>query len=72
MTKYCSKCRVEKPLTEFNKCSSTIDKLNYKCKSCIKEDNIRFNTKNKDYQKIYSLTHKIQAKAYREKYKNKL
>ena len=35
--KTCSKCKVEKPLTDFWKCSSKKDGLNYRCKLCCLE-----------------------------------
>lgn len=34
-TKICSKCKQEKPLEEFHKCSTSVDGLQYVCKECI-------------------------------------
>lgn len=34
--KTCSKCKIEKPLTEFNFCKATKDGLQSRCKACIK------------------------------------
>lgn len=35
-TKLCSKCRVVKPVSEFNRCSASYDKLQYCCRECNK------------------------------------
>ena len=35
-TKICTKCSIEKPLTEYYKHPETKDRLNKKCKSCFK------------------------------------
>lgn len=35
--KTCSKCKIEKEVTEFNKDKSKIDGLRPDCKSCLKE-----------------------------------
>lgn len=34
LVKYCTKCREEKPVTEFNKASKTKDGLQYHCRAC--------------------------------------
>jgi len=36
-TKICSTCKIEKDLSEFNKCSRLKDGLSIYCKSCYKE-----------------------------------
>lgn len=44
-TKICTKCKLEKPISQFNKCRSKKDGLQSECKECH----------NKLYQKYYSL-----------------
>lgn len=34
-TKICSRCKQEKPLEEFSKCSTSADGLQYICKECM-------------------------------------
>ena len=40
--KTCSKCKIEKPLTEFYKKGNTKDGLHSECKSCIKERSMNY------------------------------
>jgi hypothetical protein len=42
--KRCTKCRESKETTQFSKCSSNTDGLQHNCKSCNKEDNLKFRT----------------------------
>jgi hypothetical protein len=56
--KVCTKCKLEKPLVEFNKLSTSRDKLQYHCKKC----------KN-DYQKV-SPNRKAIVIKYREENKD--
>jgi hypothetical protein len=42
--KQCTKCRESKETTQFSKCSSNTDGLQHNCKSCNKEDNLKFRT----------------------------
>jgi hypothetical protein len=42
--KRCTKCREAKETTQFSKCSSNTDGLQHNCKSCNKEDNLKFRT----------------------------
>ena len=42
--KQCSSCGKVKDTTQFSKCSSHKDGLQYKCKSCNKVDNLKFRT----------------------------
>jgi hypothetical protein len=46
--KKCSKCGIEKELTEFNKRSDTKNGYRGECKMCIKEKNKIYNEKNKE------------------------
>jgi DNA mismatch repair ATPase MutL len=57
MLKKCSKCGIEKELTEFNKHKSRKDGLQPQCKECIAE---------------YYATHKKEAADYRAKNKDKI
>ena len=49
MSKICSKCKIEKPLTEFNVCKAAKDGLQSRCKACIK-----------DHGREYYQTHKAE------------
>lgn len=49
--KVCSKCKVEKELTEFGKRKATKDGLQYKCKSCEKEYREQNKESIKEYKK---------------------
>jgi hypothetical protein len=42
--KQCIKCRQHKETTQFSKCSARKDGLQWNCKSCNKEDNLKFRT----------------------------
>jgi hypothetical protein len=42
--KQCADCGKTKDTTKFSKCSKTKDKLQPKCKSCNKKDNLKFRT----------------------------
>ena len=49
MKKYCNKCGMEKPLTEFYKNRTAKDNLQNKCKDCCKKNNKEFREKNPTY-----------------------
>ena len=53
--KICSKCKIEKPLTEFNKASRYIDGLRYDCKQCQSLYRKTNYINNKDFQLKQSL-----------------
>ena len=42
--KHCTKCNTTKPVTEFAKKTSSKDGLQYNCKQCNKQDNLKFRT----------------------------
>tara|TARA_R110000737_G_scaffold2863_2_gene7923 strand:+ start:37 stop:1008 length:972 start_codon:yes stop_codon:yes gene_type:complete len=47
--KTCSKCKISKNLSDFYKCNSSKDSLNYKCKSCVREYKSKYSkSKNKN------------------------
>ena len=64
--KTCSTCNLEKPLTEFTKCSSNKDGLNGHCKSCAKT----YRLSRKDYMKDYQIKHKHTLTNYRKEYRS--
>jgi len=65
-TKKCSKCGIEKPLTEYYSNKTSKDKTISRCKTCIRADqNIYSHSeKGKAYQKAYK-----QSKKYKDKRK---
>lgn len=68
--KICSKCKIEKELSEFYNNQATIDGKNYYCKECSKKCNHNWNKENIDYQKRYRELNKgIKIKSKKEKLK---
>lgn len=61
----CSKCKIEKDVTEFNKCSKNKSGLKCRCRECEKEDKKIYRENNKE--KI-----KLSKKLYREKNREKI
>ena len=51
--KKCSKCKIEKPISEFNKNSKTKDKLTSYCKICNNQNNSKWFKNNRERRKIY-------------------
>jgi len=72
--KYCTRCKIEKPLTEFNKQAGLKDGLTYKCKPCASACAKEWANKNREYvreycRKKYAMNpqpKKDSAKRYRE------
>lgn len=50
-SKICYTCKVEKPITEFNKCSKNVDGLNIHCKVCKRDYNNKYWHKTKAVRK---------------------
>ena len=72
--KKCCKCKVEKPLTEFNKDKNRKDGHQYKCKSCSakyyakhyaenKEKKAQYCAENKEKKAAYDVKHNARRKA---------
>ena len=51
--KICTKCKIEKPLSEFTKFSISNDGLRYRCKECRK----KYCKDNAEYLKFYRVKH---------------
>lgn len=64
--KKCTKCKIEKELSEFNKDKSRKDGLQPRCKSCVKQYNKQYYNQNADYFKRYKLEN---SDSIREHYK---
>lgn len=64
--KICNTCRIEKPLIEFGKHSTSADGYNPKCKSCVSEYQKKYRKKHKEklrqYQGEYTKTHRNAAR----------
>lgn len=75
-TKICSKCKIEKPLSEFHKDKSRKDGHISICKMCIKLTIAKNNKQRKIYFQQYRLANKKKLsefyKLYRERNKDKL
>lgn len=59
-TKTCSRCKIEKSVTEFGKYKSSSDGLFSQCKACVKENNKRYYDKNK--QKVKKAVNEWKSK----------
>lgn len=69
--KKCTKCKVEKELSEFNKKSSTKDGLQKTCKECQREHSREYYKLNKERQKkIINEARRKRVKDGRKKYFN--
>ena len=70
--KKCSRCKVEKELTEFHKKKTTKDGLSNSCKSCVKEYSKKHYQANKEYRKEqikeYRKNNKENVKEYKKKH----
>jgi len=70
--KTCTKCDIEKELTEFNKDSSKRDGLKPGCRSCLKACAAAYNEANKEKiyaaNLVYRAKNKEKIKAYRADY----
>jgi len=62
--KRCTKCKVEKPLTKFNKDKRTKDGLRTDCKSCQKDYNKDWYEVNKEKKKAYDEANRDRRNAY--------
>ncbi len=63
-TKKCTKCEQELELSEFCKCRTSKDGLQYKCKTCAKA----YQLDNKEHRKAYLENTREQRIAYSKKY----
>ena len=63
--KICSKCKIEKPIFEFNKNSNTKDNLTSYCKICNNET-VQFKLEKNNRERF----DKYNKKYFREKYAN--
>lgn len=66
--KTCTKCKVEKDLTEFNKDKTKKSGYDSRCKSCKKIYNKQWDTLNKEYRKEYRLKNLDKIKEKNKKY----
>lgn len=48
MGKICTKCKTEKPVSEFSKQARAFDGLKQRCKPCVKEDNADWYQRNRE------------------------
>jgi hypothetical protein len=67
--KTCTKCKIEKELTEFSKDKSKKDGLQLVCKTCKKEWENNNKEKRKEFSKKYLEKNKEKIKKYNEEYK---
>lgn len=70
--KTCSKCKVEKELSEFNKSKTREDGLRWSCRSCDKNYSLVNKEYYKQYRKQYYLDNKEKAKQYHLDNKDKI
>ena len=69
----CGRCRIIKPISEFNKNNKDKDKINYICKECVRKSNKKYKENNKDRikesQKEYYLKNKEKINNKNKEYK---
>lgn len=55
LTKKCSQCGIEKPLSEFHKNSNFVDGVQRICKECVRENNKTYRERKKEetLHKVY-------------------
>jgi hypothetical protein len=70
--KTCTKCKIEKEFTEFNKQRKTKDGLTYACKPCRKEYDETNKERIKEYRKEYYKNNKEREKEYYKNNKEKV
>jgi hypothetical protein len=68
--KKCTKCKIEKELTEFSKDKRSKDGLQCKCKSCAKESNKEWQDRNKEYNKEWRDRNKDKVKEYNREWRD--
>jgi len=71
MVKVCSKCKVKKELSKFNKHKITKDGLDYRCKSCNKEILKKYYKENKEKFKEKNKKHREDNKEFHKEYRKK-
>lgn len=70
MSKVCTKCKIEKPLEEFHKCSKNKSTgRQSKCKTCRAEYNQKNKERRKQYDKIYREVNKERLKEVKKQYR---
>jgi len=71
--KKCTKCKIEKELSEFHKNKTKPDGYAYWCKECKSEYRVQYNIKNKEkirkFKQIYYLKNKEKQNIYQKEYK---
>lgn len=67
--KSCSKCKVEKELSEFYKLTSSPDGLQYMCKTCLREYQEDKKEHIKEYQANYNKENNEKLKQYKVEYR---
>lgn len=77
MTKVCTKCGIEKDVSEFNKCKRGLYGVKGRCRVCTSADTREWKSRNKEkiseYNKVYSKAHseEISARQSRNHFANK-
>lgn len=66
--KICTKCKVEKPLTEFHKHKSQKDGHTSGCKPCQLKQNAKYRAENKEKRAVYDAKHYAENKEKKAQY----
>jgi hypothetical protein len=73
--KKCSKCGIDKDLSEFNKRKSSSDGFHYQCRECCNIDKKKYREENpekiREYKKKYREENPDKVKEYRKRYREK-
>lgn len=78
--KRCTKCRVEKPLTDFHKNASCEDGLQHRCKQCRRDDTYTYSARSNEWRSAHldsfrassrnwKITHKAEDREIQRKWR---
>lgn len=67
-TKVCNVCNREKPLSEFHRLTSSPDGHQYTCKVCMKEQRVKYRSRENTYQRGVRAEERRELAWYREHY----
>lgn len=67
--KVCTKCGVDKPLTEFNRDGKALDGLRTRCRECVRAQSAGWRARHPDAWRTYMEAHRTEYAAYARQHK---